>query len=496
MSARGVIARIAGIGRRFPRACVLCAVIATANAAVWAVVTPSFQSPDELVHAGYVQWVAETGTLPPPASGFYGAQDEQAAATGTPWSLVGHPTWSAQQDAILQRTLRGRLGRTNVQSAGYESNEPPLYYAAEAIPYQLFYGSTYFSRLLAMRLFSALFAGLTVAGIFLFVRELLPSWPWTWTVSGLVCAFQPELGFISGSVDNDALLYATGAVLFWLVARILRRGFTWRRAAAIGLVAIAGALTKPSAYGLLPGAALALMIAAIRTERARGRSSLRGAGQAILVSSLVAAILVGWYRLVARGSAPSGPSTGLPGGLAGDSGFLTASAIREQLSYLWQFYLPRLPFMKPQFTLYPLWYVDFQGFIGHFGWNEFGFAGWVITAAAAIFAALAALAGSALVRARHAFRKRWAELGCYAIMVMGLLAVIGITGYRYRQVTSTSFEQARYTFPLLALYGALIALALYGAPRRWAKPLGVLLVMLAIAHSTFALVITVRHYYA
>ena len=44
-----------------------CAAVAFVHAALWAVVTPPFQTPDELGHSGYVQYLAETGKLPSPA---------------------------------------------------------------------------------------------------------------------------------------------------------------------------------------------------------------------------------------------------------------------------------------------------------------------------------------------------------------------------------------------------------------------------------------------
>ena len=42
----------------------------------------------------------------------------------------------------------------------------------------------------------------------------------------------------------------------------------------------------------------------------------------------------------------------------------------EQLSYTWQLYLPRLPFMQDQFAYYPLWQTFFKGTIGVFGWLD------------------------------------------------------------------------------------------------------------------------------
>ena len=57
------------------------------------------------------------------------------------------------------------------------------------------------------------------------------------------------------------------------------------------------------------------------------------------------------------------------------------------------------------------------------------------------------------------------------------------------------FPQARYLFPLLALYALAIVLATKALPRRWAPVLGALLVALALAHNLFAQTLTISRYY-
>ena len=57
------------------------------------------------------------------------------------------------------------------------------------------------------------------------------------------------------------------------------------------------------------------------------------------------------------------------------------------------------------------------------------------------------------MRRRDTVRARWAELATYALMAAGLVLVIEVAAYRYYASSSQYFEQARYLFPLLALYG-------------------------------------------
>ena len=58
------------------------------------------------------------------------------------------------------------------------------------------------------------------------------------------------------------------------------------------------------------------------------------------------------------------------------------------------------------------------------------------------------------------------------------------------------FDQARYLFPLLALYGAILALAARVGGRRVGPVIGAAIVAIAIFHDVFAQLLTVSRYYA
>jgi 4-amino-4-deoxy-L-arabinose transferase-like glycosyltransferase len=103
-----------------------------------------------------------------------------------------------------------------------------------------------------MRLFSALMAGLTALFSWLFIREALPAVPWAWTVGGLGVALMPLLGFISGALNPDAMLFAVCAALFFALARAFRRGLTLRLALAIGLSARSGRSPSSTSWACCP----------------------------------------------------------------------------------------------------------------------------------------------------------------------------------------------------------------------------------------------------
>jgi hypothetical protein len=170
--------------------------------------------------------------------------------------------------------------------------------------------------------------------------------------------------------------------------------------------------------------------------------------------------------------------------------------LAELASYLWQFYLPRLPGLTfDPLVDYGLWDVWFTGWIGRFGWLDYDFPGWAFTAAGILWIGLLLLAARGLYFKRAALRRRWGELAAYVAIAGGLLLVSNVQGYRYAIETNFVFEQGRYLLPLLALYAGLVGVAVVGAGRRAAPVAATALVALTLVHGLGALVITLGRYY-
>jgi hypothetical protein len=108
---------------------------------------------------------------------------------------------------------------------------------------------------------------------------------------------------------------------------------------------------------------------------------------------------------------------------------------------------------------------------------------------------LAGLSVIGLWRVRAGLRQWLGLFACYAVMALVLIAVIGYASAQAYFNGATYFPQARYLFPLLALYALAIVLATKSLPPRWAPVLGALLVALAMAHNLFAQTLTISRYY-
>ncbi len=477
--------------RRVPRAAWICALVACLNAACWTIITPPFQVTDEPTQFAYTQYLAEHQQLPPHFEGPYSPEQTLALAdlhqSAVLWHAENDTISSTAEQQKLQEDLDQRPGREG-EAVGGSAADPPLYYLLQVVPYELGSSGTVLDQLELMRLLSALFAGLTALFVFLFVRETLPRVPWAWTVGGLSVALAPILGFASSGVNPDSMLFAVSAAIFYCLARGFRRGLSRSAAVAIGALIAIGLLTKPNFIGLIPGAVLGLVVLTVRAARTdRGAAS-----RTFAIAIAIAATPLILYVLVNL--------------LSGRPGFGTASenlalahggSISDDLSFVWQLYLPRLPGMTSYFPgVFPLLQLWFDRGIGLYGWLDTTFPIWVYTAALIPMALLAALLVRSLVVSRAALRRRILEPIVYAVMGIGLMGLIGSHAY-----LDLAFEgggghvQPRYLLPLIPLTGVAIALAARGAGKRWGPPVGALIIVLFLGYDVFSQLLVVSRFY-
>ncbi len=480
--------RTGGALRRVPAAGWLCALVACLNAVCWSLITPPFQVPDETDHYAYVEQLALTGQPPSlEAHGRYSADEALALRALHTHQVRLQPEDPATFSPAEQRQLQlafALTGNTPVRAtgaAGVAAAEPPLYYVLELIPYELAAGGTVLDRVALMRLMSAAMAGLTALFVFLFVREALPGRRWAWSVGGMAIALTPLLGFMSGGVTPEALLYAVAAATFFCLARAFRLGLTRRRAAAIGAVVVVGLLTKLNFVGFLPGVALGLLVLIARLPRPARQRVHRALLVAVPLALALAAVL--FASGIAHDSVLRSP-------------IVAHGSLLGRLNYLWQFYLPRLPGMPNDFPgIFTPTQIWFDGLVGLFGWLDTTFPGWVYEVALVPAAALGLLALRALIARRTALRTRCGELLTYALMAVGLLVLVGAASYTGFPQFGGAYAESRYLLPLLAPMGVALALAARGAGRRWGPATGVAILVLFLAHDIFSQLQAIARYY-
>jgi hypothetical protein len=491
--------RVGRLVRRVPAAAWACALVACLNAVCWSLITPPFQVPDEPSHFAYVQQLAENGQLPTPGLNERSPALQVAMQDLHSSEISFNPSRRSLSSEVQQRQLERDLAAPFSQrgpgGAGVASTEPPLYYGLELIPYALGSSGSLLDRLQLMRLLSALFAAITALFAYLFVREALPGSGWAWTVGGLAVALFPLLGFISGGVNPDAMLFAVCATLYYCLARGFRRGLTPRLALLIGLLTAIGLLTKLNFIGFAPGAVLGLVLLSVRAAR-RGPSceqlGKRAGYRSLAIALALAASPVLIYALV-------NVTSNHPGlGAASTTFNVLHGSLLDELSYVWQFYLPRVPGMPNYFpglssTTRELW---FNGLVGLYGWADTLLPGWVYDASLIPAAGIAALCVRELVRRRTALRRRVLELAVYGLTGAGVMTLVGAQSYA--SDVGQGFEpfwEPRYLLPMLPLWGCIVALAARGAGRRWGPAVGALLIALLLAHDLFSQLQVIARFY-
>jgi Predicted membrane protein (DUF2142) len=485
-----VVAGVAAVLLWRPRRVVLAvAGLALVNALAWGLVTPPWQVPDEQAHYYYASYLAETGEVPVPRNVEWFSERMRIVLTFERFpQVIGNPDnrqpWTpSDRAAVVASEDAPGVDELGDGHAGTASTNSPAYYLLQAGAYKLSPSSDLNDRLVWMRLVSAVISALTAALTYAFLRELLPGSPFAALVGALAALLQPMFGFISSGVNNDGLLYLCSALVLFAVARAFRRGLTPRRAAAIGGALAVGALVKTQLIAYAPAVLLAFALLLMRV-RGPWRMRSAAAGAVALAVPLLGYFVLGqtvWDR----------PVIDRVGEVA-ESGSPTVTGM---VSYVWQSYLPRLPFLQDWFPGLPLKNLWIDGLVGNkFGWLDYSFPSWVLTLGTLALALVAAGAVATLYRYRVAVGRRAGEALVYVTAAVGLAVAVAYAGYVNR-VGGERFEQARYLLPLLPLYAAAVALAIQALGRRRLHVLGAIVVLAALAHTVFAQLLTMTRYY-
>jgi len=458
------------------------ALVAFVNAGCWALITPAFNAPDEPDHFAYAQYFAETGRAPartPDARGPYSTEETAGLDAVNVYSQVslsdGRPPWlPVDQSRWEHRTAVGPQPANNgggVTAAA--SGHQPAYYALLAPAYVIASSQSVFSQLTAMRLVSALLGALVAACAFGVVREMLPRQPVAAIAAGLLVAFEPMFGFISGAVNNDNGINAAAALALYLVIRGLRRGLTWRVALGLGATLAIAPLMKETGYEIYPAVAVGLVGMLWRSYR---RISFTAWGA---LAGAFVAVRGGW-SLLQPVFYPSGPAhAGAGGGISATSALSLAEHMPGRfLVYVWELLLPRLGFMGHLFPGgWPFKAIYIVRGWGAFGWYVWIFPNWVYTVIVLAIALVGLLAISTAVREWVAARARVFEIVVIALFPVCVLLAVEAAFFDPSGDRTVVAEQGRYIFPAIAALGAIAAAGTFGLGRRWQAPLATVLVV-------------------
>lgn len=392
---------------------------------------PPFEANDELAHYLYVRRLITQRRLPvqqipagqayqnhhPPLYYLLGALVSFGVDDGDLGTIIerGNPFWGYDPWAV---------GRDNKNQYLYG-------------PFERFPGSGTVRRLRMVRFLSGLVGLGTVLATYGAAREVFPSQRAMALGALAFVAFHPMFLYLSGAINNDNLITFWGACATWALMRLLRRGFSWPRSLALGVILGLALITKITAIFLLPVVGLGLLVAAWRRRAWR---EVWPMGLAIGLSVL---LLAGWW--FARNYLVYGDLTGMKILLASIQGITYA-----RRPSLWRGFQALVRFRK--------------SFWACFGWNTIPIPYGIYRALDGVV--LLALGGDLLLMYQSWRRGddiRFCQLGMLALFV-GLF----VFAWAYYMTLSYTSGYGRYTFPALGAMSILLfrGLAQYFPRRR------------------------------
>lgn len=490
--AQAIPARV-GVRRLAPPASLatLLAIILIVGLA-WALLVPPWQAPDEISHFSYAQSIAENFALPgntrrPGKSSDQSLADDTVGATrGAFYPRTAPPNWSGSDYSSYLTRVRSVHPPPKSDGGGLDSaqSNPPLYYLFADVGYLIDSGGTAFGQLYTIRISGVLLLGVTTIAGWLLAGETLGRRRLPQLACASVAGLLPMTTFMSTSVNPDALLYALWTLALWLGARVINHRVRRWDAVALCTVTAAAILTKATSYALVPAVVMALFIGWLRrprSERKRDLSFIAAAGMVLLLP------VVGWLELAHSLRR------------AGINGVAVSAAhpvnIRQFLSYVWQFYLPRLPFLRPFRTtsglpVYDIWLR--QG-LGTFGWLVVYLPGWLYTAAAAALGSIAIVSVGLLTRLRD--RRHLALLGFFGLALFALVVLLHATEYVLIIDGAGQFNQGRYLLPVVGLLGLAVGLIVREIPAPAQPPACGLVLTALLTVQVISLSAVIQAYY-
>ena len=482
--------------RRTPRALVLLLLVGAIQSIAWNVALPAFQGPDEDTHFAYVQHLAETGDLPSPSKGgsAYSSEEKGALVSLNLLPLIGdanaRPAWSKADLHAWQAIDHTYTHAARENGAGPNpiAKNPPLYYAAMSIPYRLLVWVPLLKRLFLLRLFNALCYLATIALSWLIAGELFVGSRWKQVLATGAVALEPQLSFMSAVINADNLLIALTTAVLFASLRLVTRGPSMKRVLIASVLAAAAVLTHGRGLVTLPVLAVALAVAWLRYRPALADTVKRGAAA---LGTVAAAFLA--YLSFGRGGGS------LYGGQITELNSGTSFSVRQFLSSIFQFYLPRLHSLRSRIgPEYGYKQVFIDSFYGTFGSLEVTFKEKVYDGLQVLSAlGLVGLYTAVVVR-RRALWHAWSVL---AVLLALLFTNIFFLHYvSYRALLSDNGSDplivGRYLLPMVSLFGLAIAFTVGSLPRRLGPLAGALILAFGVLLSLAGIGITMARFYA
>lgn len=227
----------------------------------YSVLNPVFEAPDEVYHYPYVKHLADGRGLPVQRVDQEAAWEQEGSQPPLYYALAAALTsWIDTDDLALALRLNphARIGVPLAQ----DNKNMVIHTDREDLPWR---GTVLAVHLI--RFFSVLLGAVAVACTYFLSLRLFPDNPAVATGAVVLNALNPMFPFIGGSVNNDNLVILLSSVSLLMLMRVVQRRGSTRYLVLLGALIGLACLSKLSALGLIPLAALALAIQHVRERR-------------------------------------------------------------------------------------------------------------------------------------------------------------------------------------------------------------------------------------
>ncbi len=206
--------------------------VALLQGALYLVLLPPWQHYDEPTHFEYAWLIANRGRWP--AVGDYDPSMRREVAA----SMLEHQFfWNLPKPDLFSNPRGPGIGFPELE-------HPPLYYLVVSLPLRLVRHLDVTSQLYVARSVSLLLFIVTIAVIARAMGELVGiQHPLSWTVP-IVAASIPPVTDVMTSVNNDVGAVCIFSLFLWAAVRLLRYGFTWKRALGVMGTAVLAVFIK------------------------------------------------------------------------------------------------------------------------------------------------------------------------------------------------------------------------------------------------------------